>query len=79
MRSALDAAHRERDARAARAHAARVAAKNRRDARAPPREEACALQLGTSFRTAQPDLRKMLDEMRMSRWRCARGAGLRDW
>jgi hypothetical protein len=76
--AALDAAHRERDVRAAKAYARRLAAKNRRDARAPTREESFVVQLAT-FRTAQPDLRKILDEMRMSRWRAAEGNGLRDW
>jgi hypothetical protein len=77
MQAALAAAHKERDVRVARAHARRLAAKNRRDAGAPTKEELFASQLGTS-RTARPDLRKVLDEMRMCRWRDARGAG-RDW
>jgi hypothetical protein len=78
MHAALDAAHRERDARTAKAHARRVAAQNLKNARVPTKEELFASQLATS-RTARPDLRKVLDEMRMSSWRGARGAGLRDW
>jgi hypothetical protein len=45
LRSALDAAHRARDARAAQAHIAKMAAKNLRDARKPTREELFAAQL----------------------------------
>jgi hypothetical protein len=78
LRSALDAAHRVRDARVAKAHARKLTAKNWRDARAPTREELFAAQLAT-FRTARPDLRKVLDEMHMASWRNAKGAGLRDW
>lgn len=75
MQAALDAAHKERDVRVAREFARKRAAKNRRDARAPTRERLFAEQISA----AQPDARKILDEMHMCRWRAARGAGLRDW
>jgi hypothetical protein len=90
LRSALDAAHRARDARAAQAHVAKMAAKNARDARKPTREELFAAQLeehrrqaewraGFERRMRERDAeRRGRDEERMCRWRDAKGAG-RDW
>lgn len=96
---ALEAAHKQRDARRAQAYVHRRAAKNRKPAR-----DLFSEQLGLPANWRDDFLRQrneklqrrrrrteerrnnerhvhrqMLDEMRMSRWRDARGAGLRDW
>ena len=83
LRSALEAAHRARDARAAKAHADRLAIKNRRDARAPTREELFAAQLSNyreraDFERAELHRRAQRDEERMRRWYGAKGKGLLD-
>jgi hypothetical protein len=83
-RVALDAVHKAQDICASKAYVARLAAKNRRDACKPTREEAFAAQLmgyreRAEFELAELQRRRRQDEARMQRWCNARGEGLRDW
>lgn len=55
MRAALEAAHRERDAHRARAYALQRAAKNRRQACAPTREELFANQMGLPVKESEEE------------------------
>ena len=93
LHAALDAAHRERDARTSRDYARRRAAKNRK-----PPVDLFTAQLGLPsdwrdgfmqesvrehqrrrYEKQQRQSRQMQDEMRMAKWRSAKGQGLRDW
>ena len=73
--AALDTAHQVRDVRIAREYTRRRAEKNRRDALVTDAPSFTKEFLAHQ----QPDLRKILDEMRMTKWRDAEGEGLRDW
>ena len=96
LQAALESAHRERDARSAKAYVARRAAKNRKPAvdlftkqlGLPPdwRDGFLLQERADELRHRQQRAEKqrrlhmeMLGEMRMARWRDARGQGLRDW
>jgi hypothetical protein len=65
--AALEAAHRERDARTAKAHAARLAEKNAREARKPSREELFAKQIGT-YRKREEYLSPARREEERNKW-----------